>query len=87
MLSIGVRELRNGLSRYLRRVAVGETILVTDRGRPVARILPAATPDDIAGLIAGGRASWLGGRFVPPARPVRPAPGPPLSEYVAEDRG
>ena len=39
MKAIGVRELKARLSRYLRDVAGGETILVTDRGRVVAQLL------------------------------------------------
>lgn len=37
---IGIRELRQNASRYLARVASGETIEVTDRGRPVALLVP-----------------------------------------------
>jgi len=37
---IGVRELRQYASRYLARVANGEAIEVTDRGRPIARLVP-----------------------------------------------
>jgi len=37
---VGVRELRQNLSRYLRRVARGETLEVTERGRPVAILGP-----------------------------------------------
>jgi prevent-host-death family protein len=37
---VGVRELRQNLSVYLRRVEAGETLEVTDRGRPVARLEP-----------------------------------------------
>jgi len=37
---IGVRELRQNASRYLARVAGGESIEVTDRGRPVAVLVP-----------------------------------------------
>ncbi|MGH9010313.1 MAG: type II toxin-antitoxin system Phd/YefM family antitoxin [Acidimicrobiia bacterium] len=40
MESIGVRELRQQASRYLARVAAGESFEVTDRGRPVARLVP-----------------------------------------------
>ena len=40
MVEIGIRELRQNLSRALKRVRGGETIEVTDRGRPVARIVP-----------------------------------------------
>lgn len=38
MKAIGVRELKAGLSRYLRDVAAGEVVLVTDRGRVVAEL-------------------------------------------------
>lgn len=40
MERIGVRELRQNASVYLRRVQAGETIEVADRGRPVARLIP-----------------------------------------------
>lgn len=40
MVRIGVRELRQHASRYLERVAHGESLEVTDRGRPVARLVP-----------------------------------------------
>ena len=39
MTKVGVRELRNNLSKYLERVRGGEEVIVTDRGRPVARVL------------------------------------------------
>jgi len=45
MIAIGVRELKARLSRYLRDVAAGEVVLVTDRGRVVAELRsPAANP-------------------------------------------
>jgi prevent-host-death family protein len=37
---VGVRELRQYLSVYLRRVQKGESLVVTERGRPVARLMP-----------------------------------------------
>jgi prevent-host-death family protein len=51
---IGVRELRQHASRYLQRVAHGEIIEVTDRGRPVARLVPVIT-DPWADMVASGR--------------------------------
>ncbi len=51
---IGVRELRQHASRYLDRVAHGETLEVTDRGRPVARLVP-ITSDAWADMVASGR--------------------------------
>ena len=40
MRTVGSRELKNRLGRYLGLVGKGETIIVTDRGKPVARLLP-----------------------------------------------
>jgi antitoxin (DNA-binding transcriptional repressor) of toxin-antitoxin stability system len=46
MIAVGVRELKTGLSRYLREVAAGEVVLVTDRGRVVAELrAPSGSPD------------------------------------------
>jgi prevent-host-death family protein len=54
MEQIGVRELRQHASRYLARVARGEVIEVTDRGTPVARLVPIAK-DPIQELLDSGR--------------------------------
>ncbi len=53
MERIGVRELRQHASRYLARVANGESLEVTDRGRPVALLVPAT--DDEWQTLASGR--------------------------------
>lgn len=42
MKKVGIRELKNALSAYVRRAEAGETVLVTDRGRTVAVLGPAA---------------------------------------------
>ena len=54
MERIGVRELRQNASRYLARVAGGESIEVTDRGRPVAVLVP-IQGDHWNGLVARGQ--------------------------------
>jgi antitoxin (DNA-binding transcriptional repressor) of toxin-antitoxin stability system len=62
MIATGIRELKTHLSRYLRQVAGGETILITDRGRVVAEVRPpgaaaeAADPADVKyhQLVAAG---------------------------------
>ncbi|MGH9151078.1 MAG: type II toxin-antitoxin system Phd/YefM family antitoxin [Acidimicrobiales bacterium] len=51
---IGVRELRQHASRHLARVASGETLEVTDRGRPVAMLVPVGG-DEWEHLLASGR--------------------------------
>ena len=56
--TVGVAELRQNLSRYLRRVKRGERLIVTDRNRPVAELGPPSTSGaDLDRLIAEGRVS------------------------------
>ena len=56
--TVGIAELRQNLSRYLRRVEHGERLIVTDRNRPVAEIGPPPTAgSDLDRLIAEGRVS------------------------------
>ena len=45
---VGVRELRQNLSVYLRRIALGETLRVTEHGHPVALLSPIPRSDDAA---------------------------------------
>lgn len=55
-MDVGVRELKAHLSEHLARVADGETVVVTDRGRPVARIVPFDTGGVVGRGIAEG---WI----------------------------
>ena len=85
---MGVRELKNRLSEFLRRVADGERITVTDRGRPVAVISPPAdTPEDndMSGLVREGLVRWGGGKPRGSTRPPK-VRGKPISETVLEER-
>ena len=69
MTTVGVAQLRQNLSEYLRRVERGERLVVTDRNRPVAELgPPPATGDALDRLIAEGRVS----------RPLRRALPEPL---------
>ena len=52
MERIGVRELRQHASRWLRRVAEGETYEITVRGVPVARLSPVAPPGSVLERLA-----------------------------------
>ena len=55
---VGVAELRQNLSRYLRRVEAGERLVVTDRNKPVAELGPPATASSgLDRLLAEGRVS------------------------------
>jgi len=92
MKTIGSRELKNRLGRYLGMVRKGEAILVTERGKPVARILPLDPPQEeesgvekiLRQLEAEGNLRRGSGRFKP-FKPVR-VKGKPLSRMILEDR-
>ena len=91
VFSIGIRELRQNASKYLRRVKAGETITITDRGEPVAEIRPVKqTGSVVARLIAEGRATPAAGDIretLAKHPPVQLRPGErPLSELLAEMR-
>ena len=54
-VEVGVRDLKNNLSRYLGRVQDGEEVIVTDRGRPVARLAALDHDTDrLVDLVAAG---------------------------------
>ncbi|HET9766281.1 MAG TPA: type II toxin-antitoxin system prevent-host-death family antitoxin [Thermoanaerobaculia bacterium] len=86
--TVGVRELRQNLSRYLRRVEAGETLEVTEHGRPVAVLAPLPPPNEdiLDRLIREGRARPAKGDLLD----VKPLPriteGPTLSEILDELR-
>lgn len=83
---VGVRELRQNLSVYLRRVAEGERFVVTDRREPVAELNPLReTEDPWERLIAEGRLTRPTGDLLAVKR-LPPASGKTLSELLEEQR-
>lgn len=85
MRSIGIRELRQQASKHLRSVAGGETIEVTDRGRPVALLVPVPNGSNRERLIASGRMASGQGDLLELGEPLEPTPGAPLPSVVLED--
>jgi antitoxin (DNA-binding transcriptional repressor) of toxin-antitoxin stability system len=86
---VGVRELRQNLSVYLRRVEQGETFEVTDHGRPVARLgqLPEREMSVLDRMIAEGRARPAKREFSgfhPALEPL--TEGPTMSETLISMR-
>lgn len=85
-LEIGVRELRDHLSRWLDEVKDGREIIITERGRPIARLVPSSGPSRLEFLVAQGIVT-------PPSTPRQPAGSlrrvearGSVSELVAEQR-
>lgn len=89
MDTVGVRELKSGLSRYLKRVRAGARLTVTERGRAIATLVPVDVPADVKwahALVAGGRAQWAGGKPAGARRPEATISGRSVSAAVLEDR-
>lgn len=86
MIRAGIRELRQNASKLIRRVMRGETIEVTKRGRPVARIVPLHGQSVLDQTVAEGRASAARGDLLE-VKPFPPVSGKrPLSEALADLR-
>lgn len=83
-MKVGVRELRDGLSRHLAAVRAGHTVTVTDHGRPVARIVPVAVPTKLERLIADGKVTPAAERKGSRRPPIEAAAT--VSDLVAEQR-
>ncbi len=83
-MEVGIRELRAHLSRYIEQVHDGEDIVVTDRGVPVARIVPMNGERKIDRLIAAGLVRPAPKPKGPPPRPVKT--DGTVSDLVAEQR-
>lgn len=85
----GIRELKTHLSRFLRRVQSGEAITITDRGTPVARMVPIGEPTEVRmqALQQAGIISWSGNRLQP-REPVGDvlANDKTVSDLLLEDR-
>jgi prevent-host-death family protein len=92
MKTVGSRELKNRLGRYLKLVAKGETLIVTDRGKPVVRMLPAEssgtegkTMEEVLNQLEAEGHLRLGTRPFKKFKPIR-LKGKPLSKIIIEDR-
>lgn len=89
MESVGVRQLRQNLSLYLRGVKEGDSFRVTERGREVARLVPSGPPDSpIARLVAerGATMPTVDLLALAKASELPPAVGPPSSVILDEQR-
>jgi len=92
MGAVGVRELKNRLTYYLRRARKGEEVIVTERGRPVAVLRSLQHLDRavsletrLARLAALGIVTLPTRRGFGRDRPLRMS-GPPVSQAILEDR-
>lgn len=88
VISVGVRELKDHLSSYLRHVKEGKIVEITEHGKPVGRIIPQemSLEEKLEAMRKVGLIRWSGRKFSP-GEPVGETIGvKQLSDLVSELR-
>lgn len=85
---VKIRELKAYLSKYLRKVKERQTILITERGKPIGRIIPEGEPLEkrVARMDAAGLAEWSGVQLQPRQPTLSNQSEIPISDLVSEQR-
>lgn len=87
-MNVGVRELKTQLSKYLRQVKSGRTIVITEHGKAVGRIVPAeqSLDDKLWAMVDAGLAEWNGKRLKPMKPVAKVKAGHSVAQIIIEDR-
>ena len=88
MITVGIKELKNRLSQYLRKIKKGEKIVITEREKAIATIVPVERVNEdsqLLSLVKEGFAVWKGGKPVGSRHPIK-IKGKTVSEIVIEER-
>ena len=85
METVGIRELRQNASQVVAKVAAGQVITITDRGRPVAQMSPLAN-SSIERLRERGLITPATRTFEEDCASTKPTTGPPLSPVLQQLR-
>ena len=85
---VSIRELKSHLSHYLRLALAGESVVITDRGVPIGRIVPLGQDLDqrLAAMREAGQAQWSG-RKLSHRKPVAKLRGRgSVAQLIVQDR-
>lgn len=86
--TVGIRELKAQLSKYLREVKAGKSITITERGKTVGRLVPSvqSLEEKLGAMVKSGRAQW-NGKHLEPMKPVaKVRKGRSVAALLVEDR-
>ncbi len=86
--TVGIRELKTRLGAYLKQVKTGMTLVITERGRPIGRVMPIQTSPkrQVHELIQAGILAWSGHRLKPRQPKIRARGARGIAELLLEDR-
>jgi prevent-host-death family protein len=84
---VGIREFKTHLSSYMRQVKDGATLVITEHGKPVGRVIPVALSleEQMQELIEAGLVAWDGNKLGPVPRLANRS-GRSVSDLLLEDR-
>lgn len=88
MREVGIKELKRDASAIVDAVEAGETVVITRRGKPVARLGSIGVPRDVQRLVDQGLMTWPSAptHLPEPVGPLLADGGTPLSQVVVEER-
>lgn len=87
-LTVGIRELKSGLSGYLQQVKAGSTLVITDRGQPIGRIVPIkpSLETQMQELLQTGLVNWSGHPLIPLEPVVKVQGQQTVADLLLENR-
>lgn len=87
---VGIRELKSRLSHYIRHVKSGKTLIITERGKPVGRIVPMeqerSLEEKLEAMAKAGLLEWNGEKLEPTPRVARTRGDRTVADLLIEDR-
>ncbi len=85
---VGIRDLKTRLSAYMQQVKAGATVVITERGRPIGRIVPLSPSVEtrVQELVQAGLMAWSGRKLAPLAPLARTRGKRTLADLLLEDR-
>jgi prevent-host-death family protein len=87
-MTVGIRELKARLSSYMQQIKAGETLVITERGKPIGRIVPLrpSVEGQVQELTRAGLAAWSGRRLAPLPPVARARGRQTVADLLLEDR-
>jgi len=87
-MTVGIRELKARLSNYMQQVKAGATLVITERSKPVGRIVPLSPAVEawVQELVQAGLIAWSGHKLVPMAPVARTRGRRTVADLLLEDR-
>lgn len=88
MEKVGVRELKNKLSKYLKYVKNGKSLIITERNKSIALLEPIRNDllKDAYLMVSEGSAAWNGEKPYGSSNPLKMKEGEMVSDKISEDR-